>query len=438
MRVLFLCLISVNFLLLLSGCSENESVLLNKIALYEVREGNSKQIYAGHVGDETMTLVAEIANDERYLISPSGAHVVVYYGQELKTINIHSQQVDVIVENVIWPKSFAENIRHKFVSWSPDGNRLAILTGGPNSGNAFHSATELLLIDIPTKSLIDTYKNETWINDVVWSPDSKSVAFPEISIPCKDGEACSIPDAGVLLTILHSPEGKVFERVSSTSVGEWVDPLFWRTISICDLGWSGSGKFVSYKQDCELNVISRDLNTYVMNSSWEKPVPLLPFQNADVRYTHALWGRDDQILSFSRDYIFGEVIETKSNLTLYSVDVDSDIPRTLVDESLDHFQFKSPVQIDFSSFTTPYYGIGQLEDNSVVLVSFDRDIVEAKTLEMVQFSTYGLWIEDGYLTQSQDKLIFIGIESGQIKTVLEDIPKDYRLIGWADASNSKE
>ncbi len=419
----------------LAGCrfiNDSSSPDFRQTAIFEKRTDQGIELYLLPLQDDNpqlVTLVHQHEPYERYELSPDGLHLAVYFDQNLRLINLTTFEETVLENNLVWPTVFIENINHKIISWSPSGDKLAVLTGGPSRANESLVSTTLKIFDIQTQALDFVLDHGTWINDLAWSADSRLLSFSESNVPCWYIESCE-GDAMVtwnLTTLTHS-EANRWEVLSSIQLDPSIENEHWRWNSICQLSVSPGNEFVSYLSPCPLDAFVSDLDLFIttvhpphqiLNVTQERYVAeskwfVIHWQDTANQFVIMYWGGD----TFA-----GRI----SSLDTYKMEFPT--ATLLNQEKIENFDIRfDPTPINYSPDNR--YGIVNLTDNNSLLVQFNDSTTTSTILTLPSIYLKGMWLPEGYLTQSEDRIVFIDPETGAWEVVHDNLPEDFALVGW--------
>ncbi len=419
----------------LAGCTffnDSSSPDFRQTAIFEKRTDQGIELYLLPLQDDNpqlVTLVHQHEPYERYELSPDGSHLAVYFGQNLRLINLTTFEEAVLENNLVWPTVYIENINHKIISWSPSGDKLAVLTGGPSRANESLVSTTLKIFDIQTQTLDFVLDHGTWINDLAWSADSGLLSFSESNIPCWYIESCE-GDAMVtwnLTTLVHSGTNR-WEVLSSIQLDPPIENKYWRWNSICQLSVSPGNEFVSYQSPCPLGEFVPERNLFITTIHPPHQILNITQQEryvSDSRRFVIHW--QDAANQFTIIYLGGAVgIGPIRSLDTYKMEFP--IAILLNQENLEGLVDTRFGLINFSPDNQ--YGIGNLEGNNSLLMQFNDSTTTSTSLTLPSISLMGLWLPGGYLTQSEDRIVFIDPETGVWEVVHDNLPEDFVLVGW--------
>jgi len=417
----------------LAGCTfinDSSSPDFRQTAIFEKRTDQGIELYLLPLQDNNPQLITLVNQHERYELSPDGLHLVVYFDKNLRLINLTTFQETVLEDNLVWPTVFIENINHEFVSWSPHGDKLAMLTGGPSRANESLASTTLKIFDIQTQTLDFVLEHGTWINDLAWSVDSKLLSFSESNIPCWYVENCEgdVLVTWDLTTLTHSETNR-WEILSSIQLEPPIENEYWRWNSICQLTVSPGNEFVSYQSPCPLGEFVPELNLFITTVHPPHQILNVTQQERYVAESKRFiihW--QDTANQFVIMYIGSAAdVGLISSLDTYKMEFPT---ATLLNqekiEDLDIYFNLMP--INFSPDNQ--YGIGNLENNNSLLMQFNDSTATSTLLTLPSISLQGLWLPEGYLTRSGDRIVFINPETGTWEIVHDNLPKDFVLVGW--------
>lgn len=397
-------------------------------AIFQQRipEGTAVHLWPIQANEPQKTITLTL--NERYELSPGGLHLAVYFDGNIYIIDLVTFEEVILADSVILPLWFIGNIQHTFLSWSPDGSKLAVLTGGPSWQDESILSTTAIIFDIEQQSPDFMFNNNTWINEVAWSIDSTLVSFPEMGVPCFYTESCHQDEEEAnwsLTTLAHSGDN-VWAFLSSTKPDSINESSPWGN-SICKLIIPPTNEFVVYETPCLLGYIPFDTNRFIASIQPFQPnLPVLSNQRqSDERYLTVRWlGKTNRFLLALRESRFGVERRTDSVLELYRKD---ETAITLLHEiDLEGHNFAFPLSLSISPDNQ--YIIQGLEDNHVLLMQLSD--LTTTFLEIPAISLNGLWLPEGYLTQSEDEIIFIYSETGEWEVVRDNLPEEFVLVGW--------
>lgn len=431
-----------------AGCSQEPEHYatpdFQQVAIFERYAPEGMELYLLPIQDSAPQKIMIFARNERYQLSPDGLRLAVYFGENnVRVIDLVTYEEVILAEDVILPLSFIEDISHQFLSWSPNGDKLAVLTGGPSWQDRWITSTTVVIFDIGQKSPDFVFSNNTWINEVAWSEDSTLIGFPETEVPCFYTETCQQEEEIIenLTTLIHS--GNNEWKVLSSRRVEHVNKMpNWQQNSICELDLPPTNELITFKSPCALGYIPFDANRFIVPLRTSRPIiPILsekpdPKYDAGGRYLtmHWLGKTNNFILGFQNNVLDAESGERKAYSTweLYKYETTGITLLSKID--MKGYNLTVPLSsFSLSIIASPddRFAIHTLEDNHVLLAQLNDDLTMSATfLEIPTISANGLWLLGGYLTQSEDKIIFIHSETGKWEVVRDDLPEGFVLVGW--------
>lgn len=326
---------------------------------------------------------------------------------------------------------FIENIEHDFLFWSPHGDKLIVLTGGPSWEDESLTNTTLTIFDVQHQSPEFTLNNGTWINSVAWSLDSNMIVFAELETPCWFIENCNGEDSLSIwrLTILTQTEINKWELLASTS--QPLSSNSWQQTSICQLAMLsiGEDEIVSYQSHCALGQLASTRNLFITTiNSLNAPLQVSgELYSGESKYfsVHPL-GTENQFVVAFRGDTFGTNKKSSNFLDVYRKNETTIalLNREILQDSL----FSIPIVLDFSPNNK--YAIGELEDTASILVQVNNSVATSILIALPNLSLKGLWLSEGYLTQSEDRMILVDPETGEWEVVQDNLPENFTLVGW--------
>ncbi len=401
-------------------------------AIFERYTPEGFELYLLPIRNSIPQKIMTLARNEWYQLSPDGLRLAVYFGENVRVIDLVTFEEIVLVDDVVLPLSFIGSIDHQFLSWSPKGDKLVVLMEGPSWQDTSLTNTTVAIFNIEQQSLDFVYDNGTFINEVAWSADSTLISFPEIEIPCyyftEDCQRGEEKSTWNLTTLIRLSDNE-WAFLSSVKL-EPIDKNYaWVQNSICELDLSPTNEWVVYETPCMLGYVPFDTNGFIAPIQSSQPIlPVLSEQyDADARYLMVQWvGETDRFLLALRSDMFGADKRSDSVLKLYRKD---ETAITLLNEvDIEGHNFAFPLVLSFSPDNQ--YVIQGLEDNYVLLLQLSDLKMTPTFLEIPTISANGLWLPEGYLTQSEDKIIFIHSETGEWEIVQDNLPEGFVLVGW--------
>lgn len=429
-RVIRLIFIGGGGTVLLISCTKNSNVsthILTQTAIFAKHTEQSIELYLLPLPGDSPQFITQIDNNERYKLSPNGSYLAVYLADSLRVVDLLAFNEFTLATDVSWPTMFIENIEHDFLFWSPHGDKLIALTGGPSWEDESLTSTTLTIFDMQHQFPEFTLNTGTWINDAAWSSNSSMIAFAELEVsPCWFIENCKGEDSppnGRLTTLTHT-ETNTWGLLASTNHPHINDS--WRLNSICQLTLL-SVDAISYQSPCALGQLAARsfFITAIGSSSPSLEVSEELYSEESKYFSVYPLGIENQFIVASRNESFGISRESSSFLDMYKRD---ETTITLLNqEILQDSLFTVPVTLDFSPDSK--YAIGELEGRTSILVQ-THNSATTSTLIALPLSLKGLWLSEGYLTQSEKSIILVDPRTGKWEVVQDNLPKDFILVGW--------
>lgn len=442
--IIFICWLSVVF----TGCDKqpqhSATPNFQQVAIFERYTPEGFELYLLPIQASAPQKIMTFARNERYYLSPDGLRLAVYLGEnKVRVIDLVTYEEAVLAEDVILPLSFIGDISHQFLSWSPDGSKLAVLMGGPSWQDRWITSTAVVIFDIEQRFSDFLFNNDTWINEVAWSADSTLISFPEIKVPCFYTESCQQEEEVIwdLTTLVHSGNNK-WEVLSSRRLDHIDETPYWQQHSICELNLPLTNELVTFKSPCALGYIPFDANWFIAPIRSSNPIlPILseqpdPKYDADGRYLtiHWLGQTNNFILGFQNNVLDAESGERKSYSTWELYEYETTRITLLSKIDMEGYNLTIPLSsFSLSIIASPddRFAIHTLDDNHILLAQLNDDLtISATFLEIPTISANGLWLPEGYLTQSENSIIFIHSETGEWEVVRDDLPEGFTLVGW--------
>ncbi|MCL4872253.1 MAG: hypothetical protein KJ063_25110 [Anaerolineae bacterium] len=415
----------------------------SQTAIFQQRTPEGMALYLWPIQATDPQKIITLPYSERYELAPDGLHLAIYFGENIRLIDLITFEEVVLAEDVILPIQFIENISHQFLSWSPDGDKLAVLMGGPSWPDTSVINTTVVVLDLEQQAPDFVYDNGTFINEVAWSADSTLISFPEIEVPCYYTESCQRGEEEMiwsLTTLTHSSDNE-WAFLSSTRLDP-IGELSWRQNSICKLNISPTNDLIVYQSPCTLGYIPFDANRFIAPIRTSNPILPILSEQPDPKYDtggryltmHWLGKTNNFILGFQNNVLDAESGERKSYSTweLYKYETTGITLLSKID--MEGYNLTVPLSsFSLSIISSPddQFALHTLEDNHVLLAQLNDDLIMSATfLEIPTISANGLWLPEGYLTQSENNLIFIHAETGEWEVVRDDLPEGFTLVGW--------
>ncbi|GHO45999.1 hypothetical protein KSX_41620 [Ktedonospora formicarum] len=235
----------------------------------------------------------------RQLFSHSGYHTDAYskgFTWSPDSRRIASTDEDNAIH--IWDATNGDNERvihlsldPSSLSWSPDGTRLAV-------ANSNSSAGMVQIVEAASGNVLYTYKEDTFLNQVVWSPDGKRIASASedgaVSIWDPTGNGSTLiykgyqKNHGVARYLAWSPDGKRIASIGRSSRTDHEDTVqVWEVANqhllydyypgygrhVTGVAWSPDGKRIAMSADPDLiQVWNADIGhpiySYYGSSGW--------------------------------------------------------------------------------------------------------------------------------------------------------------------------
>lgn len=431
--IIFVCWLSVVF----TGCDKqpkhSTTPDFQQTAIFQQRTPEGMALYLWPMQATDPQKIITLPNSERYELAPDGLHLAIYFGENIRVIDLITFEEVVLAEDVILPVQFIENISHQFLSWSPDGDKLAVLMGGPSWPDTSVINTTVVVLDVEQQSPDFVYDNGTFINEVAWSKDSTLVSFPEIEVPCDYIESCQEDEEEViwrLTTLIHSGDNE-WEVLSSRKLERVDETPYWEQHSICELDLSPTNELITYQSPCMLGYILFDRNGFIAPIQSSQPIlPVLSSgYHGDDKSLAVHWlGETNLFLLTFRGYLHGVGMQGVKSYSILELSRKDEDRRTILSEvDLAGYNLASSVAISPDNQFT----IHVLENNYVLITQLEDDLTMTPVfLEMPPISLKGLWLPEGYLTQSENKLVFIHPKTGEWEVVRDDLPEGFTLVGW--------
>jgi len=402
------------------------------ILIFESYDDELKLISTMPLNGTEMRKIAHINRNERYEVSPTGQQMAIYLGSDLRLIHMESGGVTVLLQDVTMPTVYFGNIDHKFLAWSPDGTKLAALTGGVTMDSINESApTDVLIFDVMTGALLHKYENHSWVNDIAWSNDSTSLAISEFSIPCIFEQTCveeKQQQVAVNLTVVTENVDSRWIKAVFQQMAIFTDGMNWRGYPICDLHWSSSDRHIMYTDFCELGSLSTNRsNQYVVDIyATQISQPILPEQKGYSRNTYTRFGQSGQNLVLWVEHIDGRLPQINSRVF---EDTNDQFTLSYEYNSLE-IDYTSPAFFTFSPESDPIYAMLSTRDGPSFLFNITSSDLETSSIEIGNISPNGLWVGDAFLSQRNDEIISINFARGDWSVVQENIPEGFKAVGW--------
>jgi hypothetical protein len=418
----------------LIGCTSSNNDIapgIEPIPIFERHSDQGVELYLMPLHDSTPQKITTIDENERYKLSPDGSLLAVYFGDSLRIVDLISLKEIILATDFVFPTMFIENIEHDFLAWSPDGDKLAILKGGPSWEDQALVNTMLVIYDIQKQAADFVFDNHTWINTMVWSSDSKFITFPELNTPCWFIENCegedSIPSGN--LTTLALSATNHWEIVESKDFTSLVEGQFWQQNSFCHLSLSSTDEFISYQNPCVLGQLTSEHDLFIMAadlSAQPLKIPQEPYP-ADSKYLKVHWlEADNQLAVAFRGDTFGAETQSNSFLDIYRK--DGGAITLLKREDLKDYRFSVPISINFSP--DDKYAMGALDSGNTLLMQLNDSTAPATLMVLPPVSLNGAWLPEGYLTQSGNSIIVVDPTTGEWEVVQDNLPEGFVLAGW--------
>lgn len=398
------------------------------IGIFEKPTEEGTELYRWSVGDDTPQLITFIEKNSRYSLSPTGSKLLVYFTDTIKLIDLSTTKEVILATKVVWPTIFIENIEHEFISWSPDGLKIAVLTGGPSWDDYTLPATTLSIFDTTSNSSPFVFNNNTWITEVSWSADSQYVAFPELPSPCFFTNSChsDAVSSGWQLTTLAHKGGQRWALFQS----QFISPLtkqYWSQSGLCQLSWSTNSQFITYQNNCALGQppSAATLSIWPTHPDGATPQTITIFNPADVNYQQGYWLEKYNLLwvVFRRHTIAGSNSAGSDNgFEIYKT--EGSTFQIVLQRTLKDIQFSIPFTLSISPYHQ--FALAQIENNQSLLIDFNN---LAALHKLPHISLNGLWLPQGYLTQSAGEIILIDLETAE-RQIIHSAPSELQLVGW--------
>jgi dipeptidyl aminopeptidase/acylaminoacyl peptidase len=388
--------------------------------LFEQRTGFVETIYGLAVmnsGQRQQVFETSHKEVERYFISPDGRYVALRADAKLRVIDLYNG--GEIVELESGPFLIRElNIvsLDNEVIWSPNSDKFVFLYKSSDS------QIDLMLYDLVTNQLSHLTEDSSFKNAPTWSPDGQQVAFAEIALCGNLWQGCASDQQYWRISVINS-DGSGRQVIADMS-DKLIPQMNWVGNSICRLHWSPDNKHIVFKRFCPDEGVPTHVDLFVTSIDSPLLVPLTNF--ADVDYAHAYftaWSVEGDYLyvAFTRDYMFDDLSNSSGFLIF---DANS-------------FE-KEPVNIEIKGLSAYYltwspdrkYVIASLGPEHSFVGQFQGDQLTVITDALPRVSSAGYWAADGYVTQSQNRLIKVMLPSGEISELGIELEDGMTLIGW--------
>jgi TolB protein len=238
----------------------------NSIAFVSERDGNSDIYRVAIDGSQLMKLTTNPLGDGEPSWSPDGSKIA-FSSRDSVSFQIY------IMDNDGSNAHRLTNIQgnHSSPSWSPDGSKIAFI-----SRSDFQN-TRIYILDVVTAqaSFLTTSPCRDY-PDLVWSPDSESLAF---IATCKDQLGIYVVDVNNPDLPIRLTANRAFRPLSWSFNGEWLafqgigglyaihfdtrNLVQLQSGSINNSFWSPAASTISFMMMSEKKIKQFDLSTYI-------------------------------------------------------------------------------------------------------------------------------------------------------------------------------
>lgn len=405
-HLIYFCVI-VTCLVYLTGCTPLDSTSrVDFYGLFSTRKPEQRV----WLFDSTTPFLKEIdlILPIRNRVSPDGEFVAAFVDHDFSELTrvelsrVRTGEQITILTDILWPTLFVGNIDHSLIHWSADGQKLAVLIGGPAWADNFESTTEIVIYDIVARKIELHLTRETWINTFSWSGDSKSFAFLETPKACL-GESCNeIKNLSWNLVTYDKGNNTWHENARFTPPSVENDGQ-WQSSAACNLKWSAGNKYIAVDMPCELHSVTSN-EIWILNiqeAVWQK---VSNNSYPEFENFRLFWSTDKEAFFLATTVqLYGENIEHKSEFTYYELDNNGRFHKTLEYPQVQVYGYLTISPSEKYLLTT-------LEDRVQFVSLLSGEVIADFATAQSEFSINGVWTNDGFATKVGEDVVFIHLE----------------------------
>jgi Tol biopolymer transport system component len=377
-------------------------------------------VYRLRLGGSTVAeplLTIDLRKPENYYLSPDGRHAVLRADGILRVVDlISNQEVTRLESGPRLSMHFTTVEIDNDVVWSPKSDKFVFLV------ETWYLRTDIMMYDLNTGNLSQLTDNPSRINAPTWSPDGEQLAFAVWESCGESLGYCSSKENYWNIAIINS-DGSNY-RLITDMTDFFLAANDWTINSLCRLQWSPDKAYIVFKSYCPAMTISTHDEIFVVKTDGSQTSQLTKFRHIDYSLAYStVWSPDSNYLAigYTRDYIFDDLLDSSGFLIF---DADSFA--------------KDPIKIEVKGVSA--YSLSWSPDRKYVIASlgpehsfvgqFQGDQLTVITDALPRVSSAGYWAADGYVTQSQNRLIKVMLPSGEISELGIELEDGMTLIGW--------
>ncbi len=141
--------------------------------------------------------------------------------------------LDTVDESIVFQKKVTANGIIRDVTWSPDGNRIAVAFTFDN--NSFVS-----IINMERNSIDQITETSEFIQIISWSPDNNRIAY---SASCPMGGGDMICGSAIFVM---NPDGQGLKKITDGEIPHWIR------------GWTPDGNYILFDAPSSAYLVSQD------------------------------------------------------------------------------------------------------------------------------------------------------------------------------------
>lgn len=380
----------------------------------------TETFYRLYLADSTIVeplLTIDLRKPENFYLSPGGQYAVLRADGALRVIDLESQREIANLESGPRPIMHFTTVEiDNDVAWSPKGDKFVFLV------ESWYLRTDIMMYDLNTGNLSQLTDNPSRINAPTWSPDGEQLAFAVWESCGESLEYCSSKENYWNIAIINS-DGSNY-RLITDMTDFFPAANDWTINSLCRLQWSPDKAHIVFKNYCPAMNISTHDEIFVVKTDGSQTFQLTEFGHIDYSLTYsASWSPDGNYLlvAFFRDYIFDDLLDS-SGFLIFDANSFVEEPAVVEVEGLNAYDISWSPFRDYviAAVNVEYSFLGQIQDGQVKMIT--------NTLPRV--SSAGYWVPDGYVTQSQNRLVKIMLPSGEMNDLGIELEDGMTLIGW--------
>ncbi len=386
--------------------------------LFEQNSENGKGIFRfdlEQASDELTPLLNDYQHIDWIYLSPDGQHAAIRVQDKINVRDLISgKQLTQLSAGIPPSRDFWFVKTDNLVAWSPTGDKLAFIqfSEGPR--------TDILLFDVINNQLIFLTNDVALENALAWSPNGDKLAFATTQ-SCDKGIMDCSPELQYWNVAIIDPDGSNNHLVTNMSDrripdGDWV------VNSICRLQWSPDQRFIAFRSFCPSAGISTLSEVLVTATGSPQLWQLTEFGDMDYDNSYSsVWSSDSRFftIGYTHDFIFDDKEDEGGFLTFET----SHFTETQIFTGIKQFYANRT-----SWSPNAKYVLGEA-GNGAFLGSIQNGEVTILADNLPSISLKGIWVNDKYITQFQNRLISVLIPSGEILDLGIELGDGMELVG---------